>query len=155
MSDSIIVRICATAILMAVAIQAASGQEEEPPKPKQKQIGELPDHLAKKVVGLEPKELEKLVETTQNFGVMALIFGGILIGVLGLLAYNRLLTETSVVRLFSLIFLATLAVFLIVGGYSQVQIGSAMTLLGTLAGYIFGRNEKPPNAQQPTAQQGP
>jgi hypothetical protein len=94
---------------------------------------QLPEHLPKSTDGDH-------YMAVLGFGIAILVFGLASGGAAVWLVKEKHISETSSVRIISLVFLATIAALLIVGGYSQVQISSAMTLLGTLAGYIFGRS---------------
>jgi hypothetical protein len=129
-------------VLLFASGLVADGQEPEQPKkmPPTPIQAQLPDELAAKAKNAE--DFGKLMETTADFAKWILLFGGGAIVLVAGLGWQGYLREQSVVRLISLVFLATLAGFLIIGGYSQGQIGSAMTLLGTLAGYIFARQSE-------------
>ena len=49
----------------------------------------------------------------------------------------------AVLRFFGTILIITTTVFLIVAGYTDQQIAPAVGLLGTLAGYLLGKDPKP------------
>jgi hypothetical protein len=130
-------RLLLCAALIGVPCQAYAQDKAKPDKDKGFQA--LPDELLDKAK--TQQDFNKLLEVVSTFGSTILFFGGGAILLIACLGWNGLLKEQSVVRMIALIFLATLAAFLIVGGYSPGQIGSATTLLGTLAGYIFGRRD--------------
>jgi|SRR5690242_14834428 len=48
----------------------------------------------------------------------------------------------SILRVFGLTIIVPLAVFLIVAGYSENQIAPVIGLLGVIAGYLLGNNDK-------------
>lgn len=48
-------------------------------------------------------------------------------------------SSTSVLRIFGTILIISSSIFLIVAGYTSQQIAPAMGLLGTLAGYLLGK----------------
>ncbi len=55
----------------------------------------------------------------------------------------------SILRIFGTILIIVASIFLVVAGYSNNQIAPVMGLLGTIAGYLLGKEEKtakaPPN----------
>ena len=53
-------------------------------------------------------------------------------------------------QLGALIFIGGLAVFITVLGYSNEQMGAALGLLGTIAGYLLGKQEKGSGKQNDT-----
>ncbi|MBA6291244.1 hypothetical protein H4J58_09465 [Colwellia sp. MB3u-70] len=57
----------------------------------------------------------------------------------------------DILKTFGTIFIIVAAVFLIVAGYSEEQISPVIGLLGTVAGYILGRNSSKEVALTPTA----
>ena len=66
-----------------------------------------------------------------GFGLIALLIAAYLI---------RKETDSQVVlRTLATILIVTFAIFLIVAGYSDQQIAPAMGLLGTIAGYLLGK----------------
>jgi hypothetical protein len=48
-------------------------------------------------------------------------------------------SSSSVLRIFGTILIISSSIFLIVAGYTSQQIAPAMGLLGTLAGYLLGK----------------
>jgi hypothetical protein len=61
----------------------------------------------------------------------------------------------AVLRIFGTILIIVIAVFLVVAGYSDTQIAPVMGLLGTIAGYLLGkesREKAPPPANGETPQ---
>ena len=49
----------------------------------------------------------------------------------------------SVLRVFGITFIISMAVLLIVAGYSEKQIASVIGLLGVIAGYLLGNGDRP------------
>ena len=49
----------------------------------------------------------------------------------------------SILRVFGITFIVPLAVLLIVAGYSENQIAPVIGLLGVIAGYLLGNNDRP------------
>jgi hypothetical protein len=80
--------------------------------------------------------------------VVSLAGGFLLFGVLVCAAMAFLMLRgrrsTDLLRAFSLPLIIVSAVFLVVTGYSAQQISSVIGLLGAIAGYILGSNERAP-----------
>ena len=55
-------------------------------------------------------------------------------------------SSESVLRIFGTILIISSSVFLIVAGYTNQQIAPAMGLLGTVAGYLLGKESSKPDA---------
>lgn len=77
-----------------------------------------------------------------------LIFGAFLMA-LASVAMFRGASESAVLRVYGMLTIIVMAVFLVVAGYDAQQMGPVIGLLGTLAGYLVGRSssttsEKPP-----------
>lgn len=77
-----------------------------------------------------------------------LIFGAFLIAIASV-AMFRGASESTVLRVYGMLTIIVMAVFLVVAGYDAQQMGPVIGLLGTLAGYLVGRSssttsEKPP-----------
>ena len=76
-------------------------------------------------------------------------------GVVVLLLATYLITvgksSEAVLRIFGTILIIVIAVFLVVAGYSDTQIAPVMGLLGTIAGYLLGKESKEkPSTPAPT-----
>jgi hypothetical protein len=86
--------------------------------------------------------------TTTNAMTMCavvLLFGVL---VLGLATYLMRVGKagTSVLRIFGTILVIVMATFLVVAGYDNAQLGAPLGLLGTIVGYLLGKDtsgEKP------------
>ena len=81
-----------------------------------------------------------------------LVFGALLISATTF-AIVRGINASTVLRVYGLLTIIVMAVFLVVAGYDATQIGPVVGLLGTLAGYFVGRTSTPPvdDANHPTA----
>ena len=90
------------------------------------------------------------VEITLSIGV--LIFGAIIIGLEILVMLKReMYWENWSFRVIGLTLVITAGLFLIVAGYTQDQIAPMMGLLGTVAGYLLGKDEVPSGAHKSSA----
>lgn len=65
------------------------------------------------------------------FGVLVIVFATYLI--------QQGKSSEAVLRIFGTILIIVIAVFLVVVGYSDTQISPVMGLLGTIAGYLLGK----------------
>jgi hypothetical protein len=93
------------------------------------------------------------VEIALTLGV--LVFGAVLIGLEMLLVCKQPgWTSGATLKLLGLTLLVTAGMFLIVAGFDQIQIASMIGLLGSLAGYLLGKEHsqpaKEPEKQPPT-----
>lgn len=79
-----------------------------------------------------------------SVGVLA--FTGVLIGVLAYLAHRKDLDSVLVFKLIGLALVVSAALFVIVAGFDDRQIAPMFGLLGSIAGYLFGRNGESPKA---------
>jgi len=57
----------------------------------------------------------------------------------------------AVLRVFGTILIVLAAVFLVVAGYTDTQIAPVMGLLGTIAGYLLGKDPRQPQLTQAAA----
>ena len=69
-----------------------------------------------------------------------LIFGALIMCLATILLYKGKSAD-EVLKLFGTIIIIVSAVFLVVAGYTDTQIAPVIGLLGTIAGYLLGRNE--------------
>jgi hypothetical protein len=81
-----------------------------------------------------------------------LLFGLAVLGIATFLIRRGRDTD-AVLRLFGTLVIVISAVFLVVAGYSDRQIAPVMGLLGTIAGYLLGKDRAP--AAPPTAAKEP
>jgi hypothetical protein len=49
----------------------------------------------------------------------------------------------SIIRVFGIVMIVPLAVFLVVAGYSEKQVAPVVGLLGVIAGYLLGHTQRP------------
>lgn len=68
-----------------------------------------------------------------------LFFGLIAMLIAANLMRKTTITADGILKVFGMILLIFGSIFLVVSGYSQEQMGPVMGLLGTIAGFIFGR----------------
>ena len=73
---------------------------------------------------------------------LVLIFAAMVFAVAILLKRWGGYSETAVVRLIALVLIVSSTLFLVVLGFSTEQIGAALGLLGTIAGYVLGRADR-------------
>ena len=95
--------------------------------------------------------------STRNAMTMsaALLVFGVVVLLLATYLIKVRKSSEAVLRIFGTILIIVIAVFLVVAGYSDTQIAPVMGLLGTIAGYLLGKEskEKPPiPSQTDTAQ---
>ncbi len=83
------------------------------------------------------------VTNAMTISATILVFGLLVIILATYLIKNGKRTE-SVLRIFGTILIVMMAVFLVVAGYTDTQIAPVMGLLGTVAGYLLGKEPKEP-----------
>ena len=81
------------------------------------------------------------VTNAMTISVTVLIFGLVVILVAGYLIKEGKPTD-AVLKVFGTILIVMTAVFLVVAGYSNDQIAPVMGLLGTIAGYLLGKDTR-------------
>jgi hypothetical protein len=88
-------------------------------------------------------------QSAMTMSAAILIFGAVIIGIAAYLIRNEKDSQL-ILRVLATILILTLTVFLIVAGYSDHQIAPAIGLLGTIAGYLLGKESKtaPPQPAQ-------
>jgi len=87
------------------------------------------------------KETWWSVTDAMTISITVLIFG-LLILILATYLIKLGKSPQIILRIFGTIFIITAAIFLVVAGYSDQQIAPAMGLLGTIAGYLLGKDTK-------------
>jgi NhaP-type Na+/H+ or K+/H+ antiporter len=88
------------------------------------------------------------VTDAMTISAAVLIFGFLVIALTGWLL-RRERESAIVLRALATLLIITFAVFLIVAGYSDQQIAPAMGLLGTIVGYLLGKDvREPPQAER-------
>ena len=81
--------------------------------------------------------------STKNAMTMSstvLLFGVLVIGICAWLMRDMKPSADSILKVFGTVLIITGALFLVVAGYSDEQMAPVMGLLGTLAGYLLGKN---------------
>jgi hypothetical protein len=68
------------------------------------------------------------------------LFFGLCVMFMSARALIRGIPASAVLRLFGMLTIIVMAVFLIVAGYNTEQVAPVVGLLGTLAGYLVGRS---------------
>jgi len=79
---------------------------------------------------------------------VVLLFG-VLVIILAYFAIQKGQPPEAILRMFGTIVIIVSAVFLVVAGYNDKQIAPVMGLLGTIVGYLLGKEPRPP-AEPPT-----
>ena len=79
------------------------------------------------------------VQDAMTISAAVLIFGAFIIALAALLIQKGKAAE-DVLRIFGTVIIIISAVFLIVAGYSDKQIAPVMGLLGTIVGYLLGKD---------------
>ena len=77
------------------------------------------------------------VELALTIGTLA--FGAVVLGMLGWFLGKGYLPAEAFLKLFVLVIVVTAGLFVVTAGYTQDQIAPMMGLLGTLVGYLLGR----------------
>lgn len=85
-------------------------------------------------------------DEAMTISASVLLFG-VLVMVLMTVALRRSnINPDAILRLFGTIIIIIGALFLIVAGYTETQMGPVMGLLGTIAGYLLGKSSSTPAA---------
>jgi len=79
------------------------------------------------------------VTDAMTISSVVLIFGLLVLLMIALLIRSGKDTE-AILRTFGTILIIVGAIFLVVAGYSTTQVAPVMGLLGTIAGYLLGKN---------------
>jgi NhaP-type Na+/H+ or K+/H+ antiporter len=130
-------------------ISNADAQEAPSLADLERDAADLRDNLSEAQAAPASTSTWWSVTDAMTISASVLVFGLVIIAIAAwLLRHER---ESQVIlRALATILIVTFAVFLIVAGYSDRQIAPAMGLLGTLAGYLLGKDTKeavPPKAR--------
>lgn len=79
----------------------------------------------------------------------AILIFGVIICIICAILTKKGHNPDSILKLFGTILIIILAIFLVVSGYSDKQIAPVMGLLGTIAGYLLGKNTNDSNDKKP------
>lgn len=77
--------------------------------------------------------------------LLLLMFALVVMGMTAWLIKNGH-NANSLLRVFGTILVIVMATFLVVAGYTNEQLGAPLGLLGTIAGYLLGRDSNAPRA---------
>jgi hypothetical protein len=81
-------------------------------------------------------------DNAMTMSVGILLFGVVIIALATYLIRRGTATD-SVLKIFGAILIVVSAIFLVVAGYSDQQIAPVIGLLGTIAGYLLGKESAP------------
>lgn len=87
------------------------------------------------------------VADAMTISASVLMFGAMIMCLATALLYKGKSAD-EVLKLFGTIIIIVSAVFLVVAGYTDTQIAPVIGLLGTIAGYLLGRDEKKSNDKE-------
>lgn len=92
---------------------------------------------------LTPQNVDLWWSTTNAMTMCAtiLFFGIVVLVICASLLRRSQPSPESILRVFGTVLIVTGALFLVVAGYSDQQMAPVMGFLGTLAGYLLGKNE--------------
>lgn len=87
-------------------------------------------------------ELKPLSSWEFALSLIVLGFGALVLVLEVFLVFKNRISEGDVVKFIVVTLIITATLFLITAGYNNNQIAPAMGLLGTIAGYLLGRQDK-------------
>jgi hypothetical protein len=76
------------------------------------------------------------------WGILIFTFLALCIEAVVVVKAQKPWSPQSILRVFGITFIVPLSVLLIVAGYSENQIAPVIGLLGVIAGYLLGNNDK-------------
>lgn len=79
-----------------------------------------------------------------GFGVFVLLLAALLLR-------RTTISADSILRVFGTVLIIVGAIFLVVAGYTEQQMGPVMGLLGTIAGYLLGKGSNGAGSDAPPA----
>jgi hypothetical protein len=132
----------------------ALGQERPSPQPAEPMVRAAPQAAKPAPAAAQASgAAETPWWSTRNAMTMsaALLVFGVVVLVLATYLITTGKSAEAVLRIFGTILIIVIAVFLVVAGYSDTQIAPVMGLLGTIAGYLLGKEsrEKPATPEPP------
>jgi hypothetical protein len=83
------------------------------------------------------------IEIVLSVGVLLFSFVVLILEALIVIRAKKAWAAQSILQLFGLTLILCMSVLLIIAGYNQEQIAPVMALLGVVAGYLLGNNERP------------
>ncbi len=84
-----------------------------------------------------------MTELESRLTYAVLLFGFLIIAMEMILTKMNKIDSQESIKFILITLIITSTLFLITAGYSNNQIAPAMGLLGTIAGYLLGKNQKP------------
>lgn len=88
------------------------------------------------------------VDEAMTISTVVLGFGLIVLILAALLLRKTSVSAESILRVFGTVIIIVGAIFLVVAGYTEQQMGPVMGLLGTIAGYLLGKSNSNSDATQ-------
>lgn len=83
-----------------------------------------------------------------QLSLIVLGFGFLVLALEVFLVFKRRISEDNVLKFIVVTLIITATLFLITAGYDNNQIAPAMGLLGTIAGYLLGKQDKNDNLKK-------
>lgn len=116
-------------------------------------VKKITDQIAKSKVQLETISTnaeESWWSATNAMTISsAILIFGVVICIICAVLTKKGHNPDNILKLFGTILIVISAIFLVVAGYSDKQIAPVMGLLGTIAGYLLGKNTTDPNDKKP------
>ncbi len=108
----------------------------------QEKIGEnvIPTEAATPAVSLTPMRLVSSYEFALS--ISTLVFGLIVLAMGLYIIMKKRVSFDNAIRFMTLTLIISSTLFLITAGYSNDQLAPALGLLGTIAGYLLGKNQE-------------
>ena len=125
--------------------QKKAGETQNPPKPKDDlskinaAIEKQHEHIATLSKSPAPQATWWTTTSAMTMSATVLVFG-LLTLCLAAYVIRKGHPWEPVLKIFGMVLIIVLTVFLIVAGYDDKQIAPAMGLLGTIAGYLLGKD---------------
>ena len=88
------------------------------------------------------KELKPRSSWEFAIALIVLIFGFLVLTLEVILVFKQKIKEENILKFIIVTLIITATLFLIAAGYNNNQIAPAMGLLGTIAGYLLGKQDK-------------
>lgn len=85
-------------------------------------------------------------DQAMTISAVVLVFGVFVLLLAAVLLRRTQVSADSVLRVFGTVLIIICAIFLVVAGYTDQQMGPVMGLLGTIAGYLLGKSSNSTSA---------
>lgn len=125
-------------LLLTCSIVAQTFDTTEYPDAKKEQTTQTNQNEQARMV----TELRPISSWEFSLSLIVLGFGTLVIALEVILVFKRRISEENIVKFIVVTLIITATLFLITAGYNNNQIAPAMGLLGTIAGYLLGRQDK-------------